>query len=101
MDLDLKNVFNRSLLEIKLSKKYSLSTIYYFFNKVNYNIQFNYERLSYKKESVKKSFYYEIENEYIKFFKKHYNLDDEIDIFKLDITNNDGDYICELECCKY
>ena len=24
-----------------------------------------------------------------------------IDIFKLDITNNDGDYICELECCKY
>ena len=25
----------------------------------------------------------------------------ELDIFKLDITNNDGDYICELECCKY
>jgi hypothetical protein len=88
MDLDLKNVFNRSLLEIKLSKKYSLSTIYYFFNKVNYNIQFNYERLSYKKEIVKKSFYDEIEDEYIKYFKKYYNLDDEIDIFKLDDKYN-------------
>jgi hypothetical protein len=88
MDDNLKNIFNRSLGENLLSSKCSLAMLYYFFNKVNYSIEFNNDGNIVFGTKDKKEIYYEIEDEYEKLFKKYYEINDNIDINKLEDKNN-------------